>query len=237
MSGEESRLELQFACCRLVKLYRALEALQGMEDPAVPVLRKSMDVAKAEVERLLPADAADALTEARRLVEAQDAGHGPDPETSAFRDTAIVIGIATAAAIGVAPVAAWVVHEAVVKELVKAAVSGVFVGVATLAAERLIHKRRRRAKAAESLTNVPTAPVIVAPTTQVDSAADIQDPFPPRVSGQLRLGQQPTATGAAVNADEAHQIAESDDTSTVILPSHSNETSQDRDRDHGALDL
>lgn len=108
--------ELAHACIRLARLNRALEVVHGLDDPSERGLRKSRDNAKATVERLLDADDTDKLAQMRRHVAEQEAGGSrPDPETLAFRDTAIVIGIATAAAIGVAPLAAWAVHEAVVK--------------------------------------------------------------------------------------------------------------------------
>ena len=70
----------------------------------------------------------------------------PNAEADRFglRDTAIVIGVATAAAIGAAPFAAWIVKESIIKELLKAIVSGGLISVATLAAEGSLQRQRAR---------------------------------------------------------------------------------------------
>jgi hypothetical protein len=130
---------------RLVKLNVALEMvhdLPGIDAEKVEYLRVERNRAKQEVERLLPFDAVEQLAERRAPPELMDRDRDP----LEFRDTAIVIGIATVASIAVAPLAAWAVHEAMVKELVKAAVTGLFVGAATVAAEGLFERRRQRAE-------------------------------------------------------------------------------------------
>lgn len=169
---------------RLIRSNAALELVRGLGDEVEVPLRKVRDDAKAEVERLLP-DAYRADLE-RQRTELSEANQ-KNPEMSAFRDAAIVIGVATVAAIGIAPIAAWVVKEAIVKELVKAAVSGLFVGVATAAAEGALARHHRHA----ATVTTDTARESVSSTQDIPPQAQGREPRPRRfiVPG---LGEPPS---------------------------------------------
>jgi hypothetical protein len=146
MDDEMWSQEFLIARDHLLRVCAALELVQGSGHKAEVALREMRDEAKAEVVRLMPSDYREDLVLQRAQHGMEDQG---DPETSAFRDAAIVIGVATAAAIAIAPVAAMAVNELVIKELTKAVVSGVFVGVATVAAEGALARHNRNATAAK----------------------------------------------------------------------------------------
>ncbi|MBU2670971.1 hypothetical protein KOI35_46485 [Actinoplanes bogorensis] len=109
---------------------------EGRDERVVAEMRLQRDTAKAVLVTLLPTDAKEALAgqTGPPFGSSRFAPH-PEPDPMGFRDTAIVIGVATAAAIAAAPLGAWLVKELTVNAL--------FVGAAT----RKPRRRRPRAVA------------------------------------------------------------------------------------------
>jgi hypothetical protein len=195
MDEHEDQRLLWTALQRLIKANSALETI-GDSDLAVQrELRRMRDEARLEVESRLPEDAWTVLELRRDDLRVEMAG--ADEESSAFADTALLIGISTAAAILIAPFGAWLVAESIIKELIKASVGALFVGMATTAAEFVIGRRRDTARATPERPDHPAPP---APTRSYLIAQDLDagsERGATPMSGQFPLIGMTHLTGAA----------------------------------------
>lgn len=133
---------------RLVRYHNALEQLGDLADGDLrTALQGKVDQSLAElgkiiVGRMETGDADDRTVLLRKITDAYNDPGASSQEKSTWVAAAIVSGIAMLAATGAAPLGALAVGDVVWKETVKAAISGLLTGVATLAVDRALYRDR-----------------------------------------------------------------------------------------------
>jgi hypothetical protein len=193
--AHQELISLNFA---LDEIYR-LDPLDEELEEYARRLEGKRDQAREKVRRLLPIDAAERLASQSESVDRSEG----TPDSHGFRETAMVIGVATVASIAISPFAAFLVHDAVIKELVKTAVSSAFAGVATLAAENYASTVTKPPAPDQPSRSGPITPLPANPQRkseppkhvlpQTGKHRDRQAPFAPTASSKTAVPGRTTA--------------------------------------------